>query len=133
MLITQALLQQRGERDNRELSERAARRCQPQRQGAAHGGGLAPDGGQFGPQSRRRHADAREHASQDDQDAIVGKAQQQQTDGIECPPVATVLAVRKRSAKLPAKGAQAPINSMENALANDRSSRPTPRSVPIGF
>jgi hypothetical protein len=86
MPITQVLLHQRGERDNRELSERTARRCQPQRQGAAHGGGLAPDGGQYGPQSRRRHADARDHAAQDDQDAIVGKALQQQTDDIERAP-----------------------------------------------
>jgi hypothetical protein len=48
------------------------------------------------------------------------------------PPAATVRAVPKRSATLPTNGDNAPISSTDSALANDHSSRPTPRSAAIG-
>ena len=41
-------------------------------------------------------------------------------------------AVPKRSATLPANGEKAPISSIDRALANDHSSRPTLRSAAIG-
>ena len=42
-------------------------------------------------------------------------------------------AAPKRSAMLPTNGESAPISSTASALANDQSSRPTPRSAAIGF
>ena len=49
------------------------------------------------------------------------------------PPEATVRAVPKRSEILPTNGDNPPIRSSANALANDHTSRPTPRSAAIGF
>src|SRR5215217_995799 len=48
------------------------------------------------------------------------------------PPPATVRALPKRSARLPTKGEQSPSSSIETALPNDHSSRPTLRSAAMG-
>src|SRR5262249_60941032 len=49
------------------------------------------------------------------------------------PPHAIVRDGPKRSARLPANGENAPMSSIAIAVANDHSSRPTPRSSAIGF
>jgi hypothetical protein len=63
MPIAEMVLQDRRDRHDRELTERAARRRDAERDGLPPGGRLPRDRPENGPETGRRQAEAREHVS----------------------------------------------------------------------
>ena len=132
--VAEPLLQERRDRHHRELSERAAGGRDAERDRALFRAGvwrvIAP---KIGPKPAAAMPTPVRALPSVRRTPSVAAAIISMPATSAAPPAATVRAVPKRSATLPTKGDSTPIKSIDSALPNDHSSRPTLRSSAIGF